>query len=218
MKISISAPTIADFFTSDRKKKGGRNHRCNVDKLRSRTNRTLKIFEIVSSFKWEIIILRLLIHERSAIFNRYWLKTHPPYETRLRITVWTVMQRRKEFFTQPLTSHNSYTIFHHVMRSSTKTRAHSKLRLSICATRVQLYEGDRAKVMIINPGPGIIGRLNDALFHKIFPRDVAHARPRSPITNGCVSFPRDPETSNNVAALRISQPTTSSNAGQVSRF
>lgn len=99
------------------------------------------------------------------------------------------------------------------MRSSTKTRAHSKLRLSICATRVQLYEGDRAKVMIINPGPGIIGRLNDALFHKIFPRDVAHARPRSPITNGCVSFPRDPETSNNVAALRISQPTASSNAG-----
>lgn len=85
--------------------------------------------------------------------------------------------------------------------------------------KVQLYEGDRAKVMIINPGPGIIGRLNDALFHKIFPRDVAHARPRSPITNGCVSFPRDPEASNNVAALRISQPTASPNAGQgISRF
>lgn len=85
--------------------------------------------------------------------------------------------------------------------------------------KVQLYEGDRAKVMIINPGPGIIGRLNDALFHKIFPRDVAHARPRSSITNGCVSFPRDPEASNNVAALRISQPTASPNAGQgISRF
>ena len=102
------------------------------------------------------------------------------------------------------------------MRSSTKTRARSKLRLSICATRV---ESATVRRWPGDPGPGIIGRLNDALFHKIFPRDVAHARPRSPITNGCVSFPRDPEASNNVAALRISQPTASPNAGQgISRF
>lgn len=110
--------------------------------------------------------------------------------------------RRREFYaaiTLYIYMHNSSTIFQHyaIEHETRAQRNYASRRGCNC-----LYEGDRAKVMIINPGPGIIGRLNDALFHKIFPRDVAHARPRSPITNGCVSFPRDP--SSNVAALRIS--------------